>query len=67
MSLLKFFLNQSNPVSRVPQSEHDRGDDLLDHPDIASMSPRELADLPLPVPAPGRPPATTTREMRLNI
>ncbi|XAZ24415.1 hypothetical protein LVY75_14485 [Sinorhizobium sp. B11] len=48
-------MNESNPVARVPHSEHDRGDDLLDHPDIASMSQRELADLPLPVPAPGRP------------
>lgn len=55
MSLLKFFLSQSGPAARVSQSEYDGGEDLLDHPDIASMSQRELADLPLPVPVPKRP------------
>jgi len=55
MSLLKFFLNQPSPAAGVSQSEYDRDEDVLDHPDIASMSQRELADLPLPVPAPKRP------------
>ncbi|MDR6663947.1 hypothetical protein [Rhizobium sp. 1399] len=55
MSLLKFFLSQSDPAARVSQSEYDGDEDLLDHPDIASMSQRELADLPLPIPAPKRP------------
>jgi hypothetical protein len=51
MSLLKFFWSQSTP-SWVAQRKYDEDEDFLDHPDIATMSQRELADLPLPIPAP---------------
>jgi len=53
MSMLKFFLSQSSPSGRA-QRQYDEDEDLLDHPDIATMSQRELADLPLPIPAPKR-------------
>jgi len=55
MSLLKFFWSQTDPGTRTSETKYDWDDDLLGHPDIASMSQRELADLPLPVPAPERP------------
>jgi hypothetical protein len=55
MSLLKFFLSRPDPAARVSQGEYDGDADLLAHPDIASMSQRELADLPLPVLAPKPP------------
>ena len=38
MSLLKFFLNQSNPVSRVPQSEHGVSDLLLQRMIVADIT-----------------------------
>ncbi|APO73911.1 hypothetical protein AM571_CH01074 [Rhizobium etli 8C-3] len=40
MSLLKFFLNRSSEAAS-PQ-----GDDPLSHPQIATMSLRQMADLP---------------------
>lgn len=54
MSLLKFFWNQTDPGSEFSQADDDWDGDLLGHPDIASMSQRELADLPLPTPIPKR-------------
>lgn len=56
MSLLKFFLSPTNLDKEVSQTKYDRDVDLLDHPDIAAMSQRELADLPLPILTPKRMP-----------
>jgi hypothetical protein len=50
MSLLKFFLNYPAIDDEINPARPRRDDELLDHPDIASMSQRELADLPLPIP-----------------
>ncbi len=44
MQLLQFFLNRS-PV--LPLGEADDNQDPLQHPDLARMSLRELADLPI--------------------
>ena len=46
MSLLKFFW------SETPPSTQGKTEDPLSHPDIRTMSQRELADLPLGFPAP---------------
>ena len=42
--MFKFFYN----LRAIPRIHRD----VLDHPDIAAMTPRELADLPLPRPEP---------------
>jgi hypothetical protein len=49
MSLLKFFL------SEIISAAEAKADDPLAHPEIAAMSQRELADLPLPYPASRQP------------
>jgi hypothetical protein len=47
MSFLKFFLNRK--ARRAAEEACDRWkSDPLGHPDLAGMSLRELADLPLP-------------------
>lgn len=52
MSLLKFFLSQSACDETAARTGLDWEEDLLGHPDLASMSQRELADLPMPIPVP---------------
>jgi hypothetical protein len=56
MSLLKLFWSQPNPGTSSSPTEYDWDVDLFDHPDIVAMSQRELADLPLPMPASHRTP-----------
>ncbi|MEX2691403.1 hypothetical protein [Rhizobium mongolense] len=46
MSLLKFFL------SKTYDAKSPEADDPLSHPEIAAMSLRQMADLPLNYPAP---------------
>lgn len=46
MSLLKFFWNKTPPAT------DGKSDDPLSHPDISAMSQRQIADLPLGLPAP---------------
>ncbi|SCW30905.1 hypothetical protein SAMN02927900_00466 [Rhizobium mongolense subsp. loessense] len=46
MSLLKFFLTKAS------DAEAPEADDPLSHPEIAAMSLRQMADLPLNYPAP---------------
>ncbi|TCU19191.1 hypothetical protein EV132_102422 [Rhizobium sullae] len=46
MSLLKFFLSNSS------DAKASEGEDPLSHPEIATMSLRQLADLPFNFPAP---------------
>ncbi|WP_454848551.1 hypothetical protein [Rhizobium binxianense] len=64
MSFLKFFLIRE--PRREPEGAYDRWrGDPLGHPDLAEMSLRELADLPLPAsvfeaPAESRPMAKCT-------
>ncbi|MBY5441015.1 hypothetical protein [Rhizobium leguminosarum] len=52
MSLLKFFLRQVLPVGTAEIGDAPAWkDDPLQHPEVERMSMREIADLPLGMPA----------------